>query len=762
MRKITLFIFLIVLLSVAFCHQRFQQPDPIAREIADIIDHTENCNVIIASDEQLDHLEPTDYVPVTIYSHSRCLADKKYCVKERKLPERAVHCNRVILTTKEQTGPTPSSEPQEERTSLVDSTRPSFLSEVSKLAKIQTTDTTTPYFWIKEEHGSEDTFTHFATTKETKTQFINMYAVQVRKTEITKYFFLCQFCTEQCEQVIPLSVKRQQVYDDVIRDGKLHPNAVDRRTWSLMDTSDDWFDESNSQYFSQYNKVDLSSPFRISAGLVPSYLRFYTVKVLIELTNSSLNGSSQCRVGKLLIRETGKGWSMNHKELKEHTLIWYGSDTFSFLTCHVKETWIQFDTYIDPFDAGIWLCLALCPVITMVITVYFLRLRNMQAVDRFQLLMIMYCPLLNLCYSIPNPLSRAFWYRIILGAWLLATIVLSNGYTGTAISGVISPLPANSITRFDELTSTRICNPPEIPCEWHIIWKKVGEWESEPVDGRFQIYSTLINDDMSTKEEWRNTKFGSQLEKEFYEEMVSNYEEQEMKLTKLQIAMIPLVSRCSKMFVPGAIPNFKADESDYVDFLSRIEYEISKCQDKVYVDPTEYVMEEFRYLKEHYKWKDFRVSSEKIFWHQSFLAVSAELGSPIPQKYRQLQAAGIEQYMAKQFRRRLYEKRIKNTRKIVADSDRPGNEEPVKLSGSIQTVFYIYSALTALSICIFICEVAGPPICRYIAFLYDKWITQGYLIYILWLVFLETFRISNVIWSFCSKQCARLVNRLKR
>jgi hypothetical protein len=70
MRKITLFIFLIVLLSVAFCHQRFipsPHPDPVAREIADIIHHTENCNVIIASDEQLDHLEPTDYVPVTIY-----------------------------------------------------------------------------------------------------------------------------------------------------------------------------------------------------------------------------------------------------------------------------------------------------------------------------------------------------------------------------------------------------------------------------------------------------------------------------------------------------------------------------------------------------------------------------------------------------------------------------------------------------------------------------------------------------------------------
>jgi hypothetical protein len=212
-------------------------------------------------------------------------------------------------------------------------------------------------------------------------------------------------------------------------------------------------------------------------------------------------------------------------------------------------------------------------------------------------------------------LSKVFWYRIILVAWLLATIVLSNGYTGTAISGVISPLPANSITRFDELTSTRICNPPEIPCELHVIFEKVEEWSSEPVDGRFQIYSTLINDDMSAEEEWVNTKFGSQLTKEFYDDMISNYQPQEMKLTKLQIAMIPLVSRRSKMFVPGAIPNFKADESDYVDYLSRIEYEMSKCQDKVYVDPTEYVMEEFRYLKEHYKWKNFRVSSEKIFWH---------------------------------------------------------------------------------------------------------------------------------------------------
>jgi hypothetical protein len=762
MRKITLLIFLIVLLSVAFCHQRFQQPDPIAREIADIIDHTENCNVIIASDEQLDHLEPTDYVPVTIYSHSRCLADKKYCVKERKLPERAVHCNRVILTTKQQTEPTPASEPKEELTTLTDPTRPSFLSEVSKLARIQTTDTTTPYFWIKEEHGSEDTFTHFATTDETKTQLINMYAVQVRKTEIAKYYFLCQFCDKHCEHVIPLLVPRQQVYEDVIRDGKLHPNAVDRRSWSIMDSYDDWFGDRRSQSHTRYSDVDLTNPFRIRAGLVPSYLRFYVVKVLIESTNSTLRGSSQCRVGEILLRESGKGRSNGSMNHKKHTLIWSGSDTFSFVTCHVKQKWIQFDTYIDPFDAGIWLGLVLSPLITMGITVYYLHFRNMQAVDRFQLLMIMYCPLLNLCYWIPNPLSKAFWYRIILVAWLLAAIVLSNCYTGTAISGVISPLPANSITRFDELTSTRLCNPPEIPCKWHTVDAKLSEWDSEPVDGLFQTYSTPINDDMSRAFEWESTRFGSQLNEEFYKNLWNYYEKQGMKLTKFQIAMMPLVSRSSKMFVPGPIPNFKTDETDLVDHLSRIEYEIIQGQGKVYVDPTEYAMEEFRYLKEHYKWKNFRVSSEKIFWHQRFLAVGAELGSPIPQKYRQLQAAGIEQYMNKQFRSRLYQKRIQNTRKIVSESDRPESEEPVRLSGSIQTVFYIYCALTALSICIFVCEVAGPLICRYIAFLYDKWITQGYLIYVLWLLFLETFRISNVIWTFCSKQCARLVNGLKR
>jgi hypothetical protein len=761
MRKITLFIFLIVLLSVAFCHQRFQQPDPIAREIADIIDHTENCNVIIASDEQLDHLEPTDYVPVTIYSHSRCLADKKYCVKERKLPERAVHCNRVIMTTKQQPEPTPASEPKEEQTSITDPTRPSFLSEVSKLAKIQTTDTTTPYFWIKEEHGSEDTFEPFATTEETKTQFINMYAVQVRKTEITKYFFVCQFCDEHCQKVVPLEVSREYVYKDVIREGKLHPNAVERRIWTLHDSYDEsLYGEYYLQFLKGFHAVNIADPFRISAELVPSYLRFYIVKVLLEVTNSSLKGKhDHCHVGEILIREPGKSRDMNPKE---HTLIWSGSDTFSFVTCHVKEQWIQFDTYIDPFDAGIWLGLALCPVITMVITAYFLRFRNEQAVDRFQLLMIMYCPLLNICYWIPNPLSKAFWYRIIIAAWLLATIVLSNCYTGTAISGVISPLPANSITRFDELTSTRLCNPPEIPCKWHIIDKKLSEWDSEPEDGLFQTYSTPIHDEMASTFKWPKTRFGAQLEEEFFNELRDYYENQGMTLTKLQIATMPLVSRSSKMFVPGAIPNFETDESKLVDHMSRIEYEMSQGQGKVYVDPTEYVMEEFRYLKEHYKWKNFRVSKEKIFWHQRFLGVYAELGSPIPQKYRQLQAAGIEQYMAKQFRRRLYEQRIQNTRKIVADSDRPESEEPVRLSGSIQTVFYIYSALTALAICIFICEVAGPPICRYIAFLYDKWITQGYLIYVAWLVFLATFRISNVIWSFCSRQCARLVNRLKR
>jgi hypothetical protein len=108
MNKLTVLCALLALHSairVSLAKRGSFDDDPIAREITNIIEHQESdCDIIISSDQKLDHLNSNDYLPVEIYDHSLCLKNSKYCRKPAKRLERkSFHCSRIIVAVADPT-----------------------------------------------------------------------------------------------------------------------------------------------------------------------------------------------------------------------------------------------------------------------------------------------------------------------------------------------------------------------------------------------------------------------------------------------------------------------------------------------------------------------------------------------------------------------------------------------------------------------------------------------------------------------------------
>jgi hypothetical protein len=223
--------------------------------------------------------------------------------------------------------------------------------------------------------------------------------------------------------------------------------------------------------------------------------------------------------------------------------------------------------------------------------------------------------------------------------------------------------------------------------------------------------------------------------------------------------VLPLLNRKDKTFTPKKLSGGYKSESEFLDLLSRIEREIAQCQGKAYVDPTQTVLAEYRYLSQHYDWIPFKVSSEQVLWHQYFMAFENEFDSKMPANYLALQASGIVDHLKKNYRETLYRKRMKTTQHFTK-TERPDRPEPVKLTGNIQTVFYVYGALVGVCLLAFCLEMAGP-VSRRTALVYDRWIVQGYLRETLWQGFDKFLWALYYVWIYSYRALLLLIHRIK-
>jgi hypothetical protein len=142
--------------------------------------------------------------------------------------------------------------------------------------------------------------------------------------------------------------------------------------------------------------------------------------------------------------------------------------------------------------------------------------------------------------------------------------------------------------------------------------------------------------------------------------------------------------------------------------LSNIEKEVTQCEKKnVFVDPTEYVTAEYRYLSDQYHWINFTLSEEKVLWSQNFMVIFQDYGAGMQKDYRRLQESGILDHMNKYYRSILYLSRRNNTNHIKNAMPAEDQEKfkPSGMSSGFQTIFIIYAGAMLVSIMVFLVEV---------------------------------------------------------
>jgi len=137
------------------------------------------------------------------------------------------------------------------------------------------------------------------------------------------------------------------------------------------------------------------------------------------------------------------------------------------------------------------------------------------------------------------------------------------------------------------------------------------------------------------------------------------------------------------------------------------ELELTKCNEDLYVyaDTEEAVNVEFDYFSRNYPWIQLYKGTESILhansgWH------FATQGNPQVAKtfVSGFINSGIYSKLYEIYIKKLYSVRVLNTRKVVSGY-KWNRVEPVKLSGSIFTLFLLYCSLLAIVMGVFLSEI---------------------------------------------------------
>jgi hypothetical protein len=682
--------------------------DPIAREISEILEISEKCNVIIASYDPLEHLERNDYVPVILYVHSWCIKNRNLCLSKQIRQMRLTHrCTQIIVSVTDRitfVKEWNSHEKDDEHEPKF-----SFVSELWK-AGIQFTSSydDVNYYLLSRPPEHYNYRDLLISSFPSKSRSLNLFAINVDIGIPSKYYFLCQFCDKLCDDLSPIVIPRETFFNENLRSEFIKRDRLEKLTSQLDDKHMKMLDKSLSE--GEWPNVP-ETLHRKSSGVNLQRLELlkdlFVAAILFEQSNRTFQFQrSHCRVSRLSIDHLS---SRVNPRVPGNKVIWSGSSSFTFLTCHTEEGGINFDTYLAPFDLSAWIGIMVAALVTHFAFATFAWHGNIRPIFHFSFSHLILSWLLSFSYSPSKSISKHFWYRVISIAWFFASFVLCMLYTSYAITGVTMPLPRGNISTFKELTNFRVCKDAQNQCtedEFHDFMQINGLKDE---GWKFDFYSTPVFQANLSVVSFEGTHFGKEIFelKQIYNNTKNDTFWKGIHLTDFANSMLPLVFRETKV----ATVNEKQPKDTLLAILSEMEAEIVKCDRKVYADRTQSVLEEHNYLSKNYNWLKFQVSQERELWSHYYLVFENEFGSEMSKTYNALLEAGIVGHIEKSYRNVVEQRRLKHTLKnkqTFAEKDK-SEFKPSSMTGNIQTLFYLFCLMCALSIVVFIVEVTWIP-----------------------------------------------------
>ncbi|OXA39049.1 hypothetical protein Fcan01_26172 [Folsomia candida] len=138
------------------------------------------------------------------------------------------------------------------------------------------------------------------------------------------------------------------------------------------------------------------------------------------------------------------------------TMVVTKTSGYQFLSCY-REEYITFKFYITPFKPMLWVSLIISLISIVVITSIYKHYGELRTVSFAPWLFIL-ATIFEESGHIPTKLEINSFFRLILGAWCLVSVILTNCYNGIMISELNAPLSAFRPTIFDHL----ICEKLEV------------------------------------------------------------------------------------------------------------------------------------------------------------------------------------------------------------------------------------------------------------------------------------------------------------
>lgn len=151
-----------------------------------------------------------------------------------------------------------------------------------------------------------------------------------------------------------------------------------------------------------------------------------------------------------------------------------------FISCYY-ESFISFGFYLAPFQHAVWGCCVatfVCLVITLSL---YIKLKHEFSREPFSPWLFVLASIFEEPVLIPVKLEKKMFIRIVIGSWILMSIMLINCYNGLMISDLNSPFPRKNMPEtFQDL----ICENKQF-----IKYRNVtGDLKQFPEDDKFSCF----------------------------------------------------------------------------------------------------------------------------------------------------------------------------------------------------------------------------------------------------------------------------------
>lgn len=366
---------------------------------------------------------------------------------------------------------------------------------------------------------------------------------------------------------------------------------------------------------------------------------------------------------------------------------------YNFLTCYSYE-YQSWKFYLEPFQMELWIALVVYLTIFAIFIHATLVLRNKNKSD-FNAFIYAYSTMVEYAYGVPDYVFKVHTLKLLIGSWLLLSVIFTNAYKGIAITGVTSPHAKSSLRWFYDLLGDKMLSPETLSqntdnksLEFVIFPSLSNEmlnyWGNVSHDFEYRDDGNIILEETSYVPFYAENK--KAFTKAFYDFALlvinKTFEYEKSRELKLIVEL----GKMSSYAIPA-----RGNESKYSDnYLVALERQITNCTEKLlYVDDEKKIDREMDYLSRHYHYATFFKGNQSLFTDFVTWQFDNPRGSKLITIFRKFLENGIYHQLEWFYNRQDFSGlRLQFTRSNVNSKF-----EPVKgldIYSNIQTIFYVY------------------------------------------------------------------------